>query len=309
MLPTPNRVTRDHPSVVARPEPFHRTVSRVVAGCARSTGTHATRRPIELCKPKTVDATRLESLIHNPRWGMQQKYDGVRCVVACTSGRVSAANRNSEPFRWGRNQIDAITNEFPTDTDYILDGELAWERFYAFDELSQPNDPYKVRLARATALVESWNRRHIRPVPTWYTTTNKRAAFQAIHDQAIEGVILRRLDAPHTPGHNAEATVRYKCLQSADVILAGRNGTKASVCMAVRNGGGEVRVGSVTVLGRALWAAIEPGMVAEVRYLYATEYDQLFQPCIVRLRDDKPACDCTLDQLVRPNKGEMADVV
>jgi len=42
--------------------------------------------------------------------------------------------------------------------------------------------------------------------------------------------------------------------------------------------------------------------VAEVRYLYATEDEQLFQPVFVRLREDKPAQDCKLDQLEKTRR-------
>jgi len=37
--------------------------------------------------------------------------------------------------------------------------------------------------------------------------------------------------------------------------------------------------------------------VAEVKYLYATDDQQLFQPVFVRLRDDKKARECLLEQL------------
>ena len=42
--------------------------------------------------------------------------------------------------------------------------------------------------------------------------------------------------------------------------------------------------------------------VAEVKYLYATDDDQLFQPVFVRLRDDKPANECLRSQLSKTNR-------
>jgi ATP-dependent DNA ligase len=43
-------------------------------------------------------------------------------------------------------------------------------------------------------------------------------------------------------------------------------------------------------------------IVAEVRYLYATDGDILFQPVFVRRRSDKSATECGLGQLVRTNR-------
>jgi ATP-dependent DNA ligase len=42
--------------------------------------------------------------------------------------------------------------------------------------------------------------------------------------------------------------------------------------------------------------------VVEVRYLYATDGDILFQPVYVRERTDKTANECQFSQLVRTNR-------
>ena len=42
-----------------------------------------------------------------------------------------------------------------------------------------------------------------------------------------------------------------------------------------------------------------------MRYLYATDDDQLFQPVFVRLRDDKPGRLCVRSQLKKTNKSIM----
>ena len=44
-------------------------------------------------------------------------------------------------------------------------------------------------------------------------------------------------------------------------------------------------------------------MVAEVRYLYATDELQLFQPVFVRVRDDKAERECVLGQLKGTNRA------
>jgi hypothetical protein len=39
-----------------------------------------------------------------------------------------------------------------------------------------------------------------------------------------------------------------------------------------------------------------------VKYLYATDDDQLYQPVFVRIRDDKEADGCLLSQLTHTNR-------
>ena len=42
--------------------------------------------------------------------------------------------------------------------------------------------------------------------------------------------------------------------------------------------------------------------VAEVRYLYATEDEQLYQPVFIRLRDDKDPLECLRSQLEKTRR-------
>jgi ATP-dependent DNA ligase len=42
--------------------------------------------------------------------------------------------------------------------------------------------------------------------------------------------------------------------------------------------------------------------VAEVRYLYATDDEQLFQPVFIRLRDDKAQTECLRSQLEKTRR-------
>jgi ATP-dependent DNA ligase len=42
--------------------------------------------------------------------------------------------------------------------------------------------------------------------------------------------------------------------------------------------------------------------IAEVQYHYATETEQLYQPVFIRLRDDKSAQECRLDQLSKTRR-------
>jgi hypothetical protein len=60
-----------------------------------------------------------------------------------------------------------------------------------------------------------------------------------------------------------------------------------------------VEVGSCAMLGKP---PVVVGQVVEVRYLYADTNRRLVQPAFLRVRDDKPAVECTIDQLVFTNR-------
>jgi ATP-dependent DNA ligase len=67
---------------------------------------------------------------------------------------------------------------------------------------------------------------------------------------------------------------------------------------------GNVFSGTTNESRAALDAQLAKGkkVVAEVRYLYATDSMNLFQPVFVRARTDKAEKDCVIDQLKQTNR-------
>ena len=67
---------------------------------------------------------------------------------------------------------------------------------------------------------------------------------------------------------------------------------------------GKVFAGTTNESRKELDALLAAGEspVAEVKYLYATADDQLYQPVFVRLRDDKEAEECLKGQLTHTNR-------
>jgi len=67
---------------------------------------------------------------------------------------------------------------------------------------------------------------------------------------------------------------------------------------------GRVFAGTTNASRKLLDAALGRGdkVVCEVRYLYATDDHQLFQPVFVGIRDDKAAKQCLRDQLLQTNR-------
>ena len=62
---------------------------------------------------QTVPMDRVEQLLDDPGWCLQQKYDGQRCLIQCQGGQVVAQHRNGMPMDLGD-----LADALPTDRDY-----------------------------------------------------------------------------------------------------------------------------------------------------------------------------------------------
>ena len=138
-----------------------------------------------------------------------------------------------------------------------------------------------------------------------------RKAKQKLHDQLraanAEGLIFKEREAPYTPGARTAAMRKFKFLKSADVVIVENAGN--AYLMAVYDGKnlfevGKVFAGTTNASRQQLDAALARGErpVCEVRYLYATDDHQLFQPVFVGSRTDKTAKQCLRDQLVQTSR-------
>lgn len=260
---------------------------------------------------KTIPESRLRMLLADGGWCMQQKLDGVRCVVWCSAGKITTMGRNGQPVDLGY-----VGTQFPTDRTYALDGEFAWGCFYAFDEITEPHKPYAQRLDRANQLVQEWGSDLIRRTPTWRATADKIDAFKRAKDQRVEGVVLKRLEAPWMAGLAQDRAVRFKFVRRAEAVVLqlGAGGRRNAAVGMYDQSGNLQPVGKVPLPRDLQWYSVNQAAerlseppVLEVQYLYATEGMQLYQPVFVRVRFDKSPTpqDCPLRQLVVTHKGEM----
>ena len=114
-------------------------------------------------------------------------------------------------------------------------------------------------------------------------------------------------NATQRPPGRGTTQRKYKFIKSADVIILENVGNAYK--MAVFDGRtlfevGNVFAGTTNASRKDLDARLARGEkpVAEVRYLYATDKHQLFQPVFVALRDDKIAKACVRAQLVQAGR-------
>lgn len=284
-------------------------------GARRTVGVRA-----QLLNP--VDPDGVNALLDDAIHLAQQKLDGSRVLVHLTHEGPLATNRAGQATRIAQAILDGLA-ELPPGT--IVDGEVVvgddGATYWLFDVLAfgareLAAEPYARRYEVLFDEIDPGLSGPVRVVDTARAPEEKRALFERLRAARAEGIVFKRADAPHAEGRPASRgpQLKHKFVQSADVVLIENAGN--AYRMQLRDGrgsGGRWRdVGKVfsgtTNESRALLdRRLSDGerVVAEVQYLYATDDDQLFQPVLVRLRDDKEPDDCRLSQLQRTNRAVL----
>ena len=244
----------------------------------------------------------------------QQKLDGNRVLVHVDE-QIRATNRAGQ-LTTVHASILAALESVPRGS--VLDGELVpgdeGPVYWLFDLLQIAGEDL-----RALGYVERWQRLdgEIEPVVDHPIRILDYASGHAdkrdLHDRLLannaEGIVFKYVDAPYQPGRPASGgkALKHKFVKSADVVILENAGN--AYRMAVYAGDqlrdvGKVFAGTTNEsraeLDERLAAGEQP--IAEVRYLYATEDEQLYQPVFVRLRDDKAAQECGIDQLQKTSR-------
>lgn len=129
------------------------------------------------------------------------------------------------------------------------------------------------------------------------STLEQKADFlaTAIKDQR-EGIILRLSAGLYEPGRRSTTLIKHKFIKDADVIVTALHGTKQSATLSVYTADGDlVEVGAASTIGKG---DVSIGDVWVVTFLYVInpEHPRMFQPRIVRRREDKAAADCSIEQ-------------
>jgi bifunctional non-homologous end joining protein LigD len=138
---------------------------------------------------------------------------------------------------------------------------------------------------------------HIRWVETVTDPANKERLFRRLRAEKKEGVVLKRLAAPYTPGrpNSGGPQLKHKFYATCSAVVSKIN-DKRSVELRLLNGQGWNQVGNVTI--PVNFQVPEVGQVVEIRYLYAfKESNALYQPVYLGPRKDIELHECVLSQL------------
>ncbi len=237
----------------------------------------------------------------------QQKIDGVRVLVTVGKTLV-ATNRDGQPTQMAGASLGGLAY-LPKDT--IVDGEVIGNAFWLFDVLQLAGDDVRDRgyLERWQILddeLEPALTGDARILPLARGAKKKRTLHDRLRAAGAEGMVFKHRDAPYTSGRGTTQR-KYKFIKSADVIVVENAGNAYK--MAVYDGRslfvcGHVFAGTTNASRKDLDARLGRGEkpVCEVRYLYATDDHQLFQPVFVGVRDDKIAKACLRSQLIEAGR-------
>ncbi len=271
---------------------------------------------MRISKPSDIDRAEFDARMAHPEWCCQQKIDGVRVIVRCDGGAglLTAETKTGLPLSPREAKFfNAMRGEFPLDTDYTFDGELAWGHYYPFDELTCPDRPYRDRLARVHELVDRWQAPHIRRIPC--AMGDARAGlWSRIVAQRVEGAVLWNLDAPWRLGSDLRACCKFKVLHRVDVVLMEMNRKRSAKAFVYDREGQPVPIGNIPLLSRKAWSAVNEEIrlrkvvVAEIEYRHRSHNGVLVEPRLIRFRADKSPAQCTIDQhFHEAHAGELDD--
>jgi bifunctional non-homologous end joining protein LigD len=256
----------------------------------------------------------LEDWLANEGVIAQQKLDGNRVLIHIEA-EIRASNRSGQLTTIHASIIEAL-DSVPRGT--ILDGEVVagddGPIYWLFDVLQIAGEDlrelgYVERWQRLDAEIEPAIDHPIRILDYAQGHKAKRALYERLRKAKAEGIVFKRHDAPYQPGRPSSggAQVKHKFVKTADVVILENAGN--AYRMGVYQGKklrdiGKVFSGTTNETRAELDALLADGEkpVAEVRYLYATDDDQLYQPVFVRLRDDKKPRACVLSQLEKTRR-------
>ena len=270
-----------------------------VLGADSKAYTEGSRKVTDI-RPQLLNAVEdPEALLADDGFYLQPKHDGKRLLVLKQGFEITGINRRGIECGFPqaiRESAAALPHNF------LMDGEAVGETFYVFDLLSVRftdlrGVPYKERLVELLNLLATAQQSAIQCVHTLSGERAKRCEFKQLRESIAEGVVLKRIAAPYSPGrpNSGGDQFKFKFAETASVVVQSVN-AKRSVAIAVRHNGRLMPAGNVTIPPNQ---PVPPdGAIAEVRYLYAIEASgSLFQPVFLGVRDDIDKKECTRDQL------------
>jgi bifunctional non-homologous end joining protein LigD len=223
----------------------------------------------------------LDIYINDDAWGAQEKFNGHHVMIKASGGSVTAYNKKGL-----ERPIPLVVEKALLGETCRLDGELVGETFYVFDDMAV-SDPEKADCGtRALCLagyVRGLKNQNLKEAPLVVGREAKRAFVNDLIKRKKEGVVFKLLAAKYVPGkvENLKKSVAVKVKFYAEgsfLVLDWNKGT-SSVEVAAKDGKKTVSIGNVTVPAKYA-SAVKKGDCLRVRYLYATDADQLYQPTL-----------------------------
>lgn len=263
---------------------------------------------------KSAEVTSLSAFITDDSWVMEQKLDGHRVLLVAPELDMppTALTRNGNLY--SRKLPQAIRDfRFPPGK-WVLDGELVDGTYYVFDlpvspifERSNPAmATLSVRRQALEALLDNIGH-PFKLVPQARNRAEKITLADTALRNNFEGLLLKKRDSLYIPAGRTTDWLKLKFVVTADVVVLDvRDDGKDSVRLGLYTADGLLQdVGRASLIGKEKRCPINQGDVVEVRYLYVGAGGRLYQPTLLKKRDDKRPDECTDDQLKHVNKSVL----
>lgn len=255
---------------------------------------------------RSVGLHEIEAYLTSDNWVAQQKLDGDRVLIRVADGRVVPLNREG---RQRSNPVPRkVLDQFKAFTGlpgvWCFDGELMTDGTLWLFDLPEASgkvtaeDSYEFRysvLERFVAAGQWPTAPCVRLLPVARSTEAKRKLYAELEERGAEGLVFRHLEGRYRQGKRSDMMRKAKFTNTADVIVHQVRADGRNNCtFRLFDDGVLVPAGSCSLEARP---DVNPGDVIEVRYLYASAEGLLYQPVMLRIRDDKSPGECTVDQL------------
>lgn len=272
------------------------------AGLIPSEGTDAASRtpyPIENLT-EVASETEAQAVLRSPKFWLQTKVNGVFCQIR------KHANGSYSRF----NKLGLLVQNLPAEVladlkkikakTFFLAGELVGNRFIAENileldgkKLSDESYARRFLALEETILAKS---RHVTLVATWRTLEEKIEGLKALKDSRSEGAVFKLVGAQYRAGNSGQHfKFKFTKTLSAVVLRKGDEGKNSATLGLLSGGETYVEVGKCSLNGKEF---VQVGEVVEVRYLYGTEGNRLYQPRMERKRTDVRPEECTIKQII-----------
>jgi ATP-dependent DNA ligase len=273
-----------------------------------------------------VDEGALDRYEADDNYTFEQKADGHRRLTYVVDGEVIPLNRSGTRTTLPITMLKVLGSQH---LDFAVDGELIGtgrnRRLWLFDMpwvdgLIDSTTPFHQRRAaletlHAQLLLAGGG---VEVLPQAATTAAKRWLCQSLKAASAEGIVIKHRDHIYLPGarqRRSPQSMKVKWRKTVDCVVTGLGiDGRDNIGLGVYDRDGTlIDVGEVTAqagdgprIKTAFNQADEPfSIVVEVTCLHTTANNRLFQPTMPRLRADKPASHCTVDQveLIRAEKS------
>lgn len=242
-----------------------------------------------------------DPLLDDPAWCVEVKHDGERRLIVIDQDDAYGVNRTGYKVPLAP-AIRQAALAAPLRGRTVLDGEDMGDHVVVFDVLMlDGQDLTHLPLRRRLSYRDAVRARipGLRYTLTATSAQDKRAMLLTAQSTQQEGVVLKRLDAPHEAGrpNSGGPALKWKFYESASCRVATINPTKRSVGVELFDGGtGQWHeAGNVTIPANHEVPSVFD--IVEVRYLYARRGGALYQPVYLGQRTDLAETDCQLSQL------------